>query len=450
MERQHAVVVGASIGGLLAARVLSEHFERVTILERDALPGGPEVRKAVPQGAHVHVLLPGGSEVLAALFPGFHDTLRAAGAVETDVASRLAWYQFGVWKMRRSVGLSMWQLTRPLLEWSLRTRVTALDNVALRTGTRVGALLATTDGGRVIGVRVATGDLDAEELRADLVVDASGRGSRAPEWLSGLGRPRVEEDEIRMWLGYSSRFFRRTKDPGWNAAYVIATPPAHRAGLLFAVEGGRWLCTLSSWLRDYPPTDEAAFMAFARDLPVSELHEAIRDAEPLGEIHSHRFACSVRRRFEKLRMPEGFVVLGDALSSFSPIYGQGMTVSALEAQALRACLRETSGVTARFQRSAARIVDGAWLLAASEDLRYPEVEGARPPLLGVLHRYVERAHRLAGRDDVVLRRLCEVLAMAAPPTVLFRPATAVRILARRPAPRAQEGRDLPAHRLPAR
>lgn len=328
MERDHAIVVGASMGGLLAARVLSEHFGHVTILERDPLPSGPEVRKSVPQGAHVHVLLEGGRRILFGLFPDLCDALRAAGAVETEVGSRFAWHQFGVWKTRS-----------PL------------------------------------------------------------------------------------------------------------TPPARRGGLLFAIENGRWMCTLSGWLRDYPPTDEADFISFARDLAVPDLYEVIRGAEPLGEIRPHRFASSMRRRFERLRgMPEGFVVMGDALSSFNPVYGQGMTVSAMEADALDACLRDIADgqVTAQFQRRAARIVDAAWLLAATEDLRHPEVEGARPPLLHALHAYVERAHRVAARDEIVMKRLCEVLSMSATPSSLFGLATAVRVLGRSTIRGRQPGRE-PAH-----
>ncbi len=439
MERDHAIVVGASMGGLLAARVLSEHFEHVTILERDPLPEGPEVRKGVPQGAHVHVLLEGGRRILDGLFPDLCDALRAAGAVQTEVGSRFAWHQFGVWKTRSPLGLNLWQQTRPLLEDLVRTRVVARQNVALRIGARVAGLLATYGGSRVTGVRLATpGASQAEELRADLVVDASGRGSRATEWLEVLGLGRVDEEEVRMWLGYSTRIYRRTGDPGWNACLILPTPPAHRGGLLFAVEGGRWMCTLSAWLRDYPPTDEAEFMSFARTLAVPDLYEVIRDAEPLGEIRPHRFASSLRRRFERLRrMPEGFVVMGDALSSFNPVYGQGMTVSAMEAEALDACLRNivNGQVTSQFQRSAARIVDAAWLLAATEDLRYPEVEGARPRLLHALHAYVQRAHRVAARDDVVMKRLCEVLSMTAAPTTLFGLATAVRVLGRSSTPR---------------
>jgi 2-polyprenyl-6-methoxyphenol hydroxylase-like FAD-dependent oxidoreductase len=271
--------------------------------------------------------------------------------------------------------------------------------------------------------------MPAETLLADLVVDAGGRGSRAPAWLEALGYGRPAEERVTIGVGYTTRLYRRRTDdlPGARYAVALPTPPHQtRMGVLFPVEGARWMVTLGGWLGDHAPGDEAGFLAFARSLPAPDIADVIAGAEPLGEPALHKFPTSLRRRYERLRrVPEGYLVLGDALCSFNPIYGQGMTVAALEALEFNACLRAgqggLAGLPRRFYRRAARVIEGPWQLAAGGDFAYPEVAGRKAPGTDLLNRYAARVQRAATRDPKVCRALVAVTNLLAPPAALFGP-----------------------------
>jgi flavin-dependent dehydrogenase len=287
-------------------------------------------------------------------------------------------------------------------------------------------------GSDVAGVRLRGGEV----VSADLVVDATGRGSRAPAWLAALGYPSPPETLVDPLLGYASRFYAIPEgfDPGWKAVYLQADPPAtRRTGGLFPQEGGRWICSLSGAGRDYGPTGEKEFLAFAKGLRDPVLYETIRDAEPLSPITGFRRTANHRRHFERLpAWPCGFVVLGDAACAVNPIYGQGMTVAALSALALDHCLREDApDLERRFQRRAARAAAGAWLIATGEDLRYEET--LAPPTrlrTRVINAYVDRVVAAANVDRTVCASLLEVLALSSSPASLFAPGVLARVAAR--------------------
>ncbi|HZJ05301.1 MAG TPA: hypothetical protein VFD59_07505 [Nocardioidaceae bacterium] len=377
----HAVVIGASIGGLLAARVLSDWFDQVTVLDRDSLPQEAEYRKGVPQGRHLHMLIQRGLQVLDQQFPGLADELAAGGAARCGTDDG-AWYLGG--HLPRFAGdyhdLSM---TRPFLEHHVRMRVAALSNVAVVSGRAATELLTTSPGGesRVTGVLTTpTSGGAPEALRADLVVDAGGRGSHAPAWLEQLGFGRPEEERITIGVGYTTRLYRRTEEDLAGDTFIIIQPtPPHetRAGVMVAVEGNRWLLTLGGWLGDHAPDDEEGFLAFAKGLPAPDIYDLITRLEPLGGFSTHKFPANLRRRYEKMpSQPEGFVVIGDALCSFNPLYAQGMTVSALESMELGACLDAgLDGLPRRFYRRAAKIIDEPWQVAAGGGLRLPAGRG---------------------------------------------------------------------------
>jgi len=435
-----AIVIGGSITGLLAARALTEHFTSVSLVERDSFPDGPDFRKGLPQMRHVHVLLKQGERVMEHYFPELLPELIAGGAHLIDMGGDLRWFNFGNWKTRFQSGVDFFCQTRGFLEWTIRQRVASLDGVSILDNCEVlGYTLEPT--GRVSGVRIRrAGETADDNLEAELVVDASGRGSRTPQWLDSLGFGKPTETEVRVDVGYASRFYRRPeKAPGdWTGLMIYPKPPGTRLGVLFPVEDNRWMVTLVGWFGDHPPTDEHGFREFAASLPVPDLFNAIQDAEPVSPIASHKFPSNRRRHYEQMqRFPEGLVVLGDALCSFNPIYGQGMTTGALGVRLLDDSLRERrqNGSSARvggfsrgFQRKIARVIDSPWLLTTTEDFRSPRTVGGRAWSTAALGWYTARIHRLTWSDRFTARRFLEVMHLTVRPTALFHPYIVFRAL----------------------
>jgi 2-polyprenyl-6-methoxyphenol hydroxylase-like FAD-dependent oxidoreductase len=442
---QHAVVIGASMAGLLTARVLSEYFERVTLIERDRLEGmGP--RKGVPQGWQTHALLSKGAAVIEALFPDLFPALVEEGTIAADMGADLLWYQFGVDKVRFQSGIRIYSQSRPWLEAQIRQRVLRRANVCVLDGFEVVQLTPSTDTRRITGVQIRSvgGARHTEEVAADLVVDASGRGSQAPHWLKALGYPQVEEAVVKVDVGYTTRTYRRPKElpADWKILVIYCTPPQEqRTGLVQPIEGDRWSVSLSGWLKDYPPSEEAEFLEYARSLPNPALYELIKEAEPLTAAVSYRFAANRRRYYERMsRLPDGFVILGDALCSFNPVYAQGMTVAAIEVEMLQTCLqqrqhrqKDLSGLPRQFQKAVARTVSAAWMFTTSEDFRYPATEGKRPVGIGLFQWYTRRLLEAAAETPQLALRFYHVMHMLKPPTTLFAPRVLAAVLFRRKA-----------------
>lgn len=441
----HAIVLGGSLAGLLAARVLARHFDRVTVIERDAYPSNTAVRKGVPQASHVHALMRRGQQVIEELFPGLLGELLADGAHLVDVAGEVAWLTPAGWGARFPSDLNIIGFTRPLLDLHVRRRLAYDPRVRILEETETLRLLPGAGGVRVSGIRCRarrTGGVE-EELHADLVVDATGRGSRAPRWLEELGYQAPLETVVNGFLGYASRLYRVPEgfDSDWKGAYVqLAPPQSTRGGIMLPVEGGRWLVTLLGGDRDYPPTGDEEFLAFARGLPSPVIYDAIKAAEPLTPVRSHRATENRRRHYERLRrQPDNFLVTGDAACAFNPVYGQGMTAAALGALALDESLceqkrlhlnGELSGLAWRFQRRLAKANAAPWLLATGEDFRYRGVEGgATNVVTRLLHRYMDSVVRLATRDEVVRLVFLENMHMLKTPPSLFHPRVSLRVLA---------------------
>lgn len=444
-DNHHAIVIGGSMAGLLAARVLSEHFERVTIIERDRLIDDVEPRKGVPQGRHVHALLAGGAALLGVYFPDLFAALARDGSVPLS-ASDIRRYQLGmrVAAMPSPVK-TLWQ-SRPFLEQHVRACLAAGNNVQILDACEVTRLR--TNYGRITGVFVQHRNGEQredgeEELAADLVVDASGRGSRAPQWLAALGYGQVEETSVKIDVGYASRIYR-CPDPlpaDWKALIVLGVPPDNkRSGVIFPIEGGYWMVTLGGWLRDYPPNDEAGFLEYARSLAQPELYEAIKDAEPVTPIAVYKYPANRWRHYERLSyLPEGFIVMGDAVCGFSPVYGQGMSVAAIEAKTLDACLREQQSGAGngyaisfpqRFQKAIAREIKNAWVLATGYDLRFPGTEGHRSLGMRLLNWYIRRMIGRAASHPPVAATFFQVWHLLKPLKALFEPRIAWAVLSR--------------------
>lgn len=424
---EHAIVCGGSMTGLLAAGLLSRHFERVTLVERDRLADGPHPRKGVPQAAHNHTLLTRGMDIITRIFPDYEQALAAAGSRRLDFSGDIATFMAGTWLMQAASGLSYHAQTRSLLEWVLRRQVQSLPNVSTLDGRDIRGYATTANGATITGVELRDVASEREEvLAAELVVDATGRGSRTPQWLAALGYPRVEETRITVDAAYATLLFDRPADfhPGWEALAIgPSLPRLRRLGALSPVEGDRWLVSLGGWKGDHPPTDRAGFLAFARGLAQPHLYEAIRDAEPLGPAAFYRFSNNQRRHYERMRrFPAGLAVVGDAFCSFNPFYGQGITTGALQVEALGQCLAGGLPEVARsYRRLASQALDVPWSMAIGGDLRLPDVEGKRAPGSGLLSWYVDRFQRLGSRDAEALRTFVRVVHMCEPPSAILSP-----------------------------
>lgn len=433
-SRKHAIVLGGSMAGLGAARALANHFDRVTLIERDELAADTGIRKGVPQGQHAHGLLPSGYRILSDYFPGMMDELVAEGAMGGDLTGDFLWYQYGGWKLRADSGLKGIVVSRPCLERKVRQHTLALNNVTLRQGWDVEQPVYDATKRRVTGVVVRNRASDERStLEADLVVDALGRGSQSPNWLGSWGYGQVGETNVTIDVGYATAVFeRRPGDFHGSIGAIVAgtAPQATRYAAVLGAEGNRWIITLVGCLRDYPPTELAAWKEFARSLPTSDVYELTRDREPLVPLISYRFPANRHRHYEALKdFPAGYLVTGDAVCSFNPIYGQGMSVALSEALALDKCLAAgDEGLAGRFFRQTARLVAIPWAIATGEDYRYPQVQGRRPPGFRLISRYMERAHRVANSDPVVLRRFFEVASLLAPPPAMMAPSIAWRVL----------------------
>ncbi|HRQ40453.1 MAG TPA: monooxygenase [Chloroflexota bacterium] len=431
---KRAVVIGASMGGLLAARVLADHFEQVTLLERDTFPTGGENRKGVPQGRHAHAVLAQGLQIMEGYFPGLTERLISLGADYGDVSYLVRWFHEGGCHQPTMSGVNAINISRPRLEAEVRARVLALPNVQAVEGCDVLGLLATPDNGRISGVRIIRRKAGSaeESLNADLVVDASGRGSRSPAWLEELGYERPSEEAVKVGVTYTSCQYRRKPEhiPGVNALVMAASPENPRVGVLLSQEGGRWMLTVAGYLGGQAKPDQASLLEFVRCLPNPAIYQVIKDAEPIGEPATHKIPSNLRRRYEQLtRFPQGYLVMGDALASFNPVYAQGMSVAAMEAAALDGCLAQGEARLAeRFFKQAGKIIDIPWSTAVGNDLRFPEVEGPRNGMVRFINWYISKLHHAAQHDAVVSVAFLKVVNLVEPPPSVMHPRIMWRVL----------------------
>jgi 2-polyprenyl-6-methoxyphenol hydroxylase-like FAD-dependent oxidoreductase len=438
MER--AVVLGGSVAGVLAARVLSGHASEVLVVDRDDLSGGAHPRRGVPQGRQLHALLTKGLAEIEAFFPGIADELIEGGALAGDPGVDWHWYVEGIKKPPAPLGQGI-SCTRPFLEWHLRQRLEGFANVRMLRAQATGL---TATGASVDGVTVSTAGGDEERLSADLVVDCTGRGSRLGAWLGALGYHAPPERKVAIDLGYATRFFRRDPDDRLGGALGVMSLPKDasrpRGAGAFAVENAQWMVVVVGYHDDRPSSDPVDFAARVADEPTHALRPFASVAQPVTDVMTYRFPASVRRDFHKLaRFPEGLLVAGDAVLSVNPIYGQGMTSAVLHAGVLADHLASKASPRAYF-RQLRKPVDLVWQLPSTEDFRLPHVTGDRPLGLGAAHRIGDLYTRATLRDAQVHRVLLKVLNLEEDSKALTRPGTLLR------AYRASRG-WLPAERL---
>jgi len=426
----HAVVIGGSIAGCLTARVLSDYFDKVTIFEADTPPDEAVPRKGVPQGNHIHTLLAGGTAVIRKYFPAIHDDLVAAGADYGDPQIKWRLFTGGAWTQRIPSGMGSYTMSRPLLEAAVRKHTLAIPNITLQVATPVSAYTWDESTTTVTGVTLES---SGESIKADFVADVSGRNSKASDWIKTVGFTSPERSNIGIDVGYTT--FVVAEPPNnprnWNILYTIQKeiPADTRGGGIFCIEGGRYQVSAQGYHKDYAPTDWEGFLAYFKSHPFPVIYETIKNCEPIGEAIEYRYAAYLRRHYEKLSdFPKGLVVLGDAICSLNPVYGQGMTVAAKEVEHLDQCLRQCvpSGHIAdkfalEFFKGATKFVDAAWDAITVEDFRYPQTRGQRPKGYAFAKWLNRRFFALTATDKEFSLAFTKVLALVEPPESILKP-----------------------------
>ena len=441
-HKTHALVIGGSLAGLLVGRALANHFDRVTIVERDVYPDQLAPRQGVPHSRFPHSLMLRGQQILEQFFPGLRAELVAEGAIEVDSMKDMAFLTSAGWTTRCSSDLRLFTCSRDLLDWRIRGRLVAFPKVQLLQGASVTGLLIDAERTKIVGVSLhqhagSTHQL-TNELYADLIVDASGKASRAPQWLSALGYNPPPETEVDAFVGYVARIYQPTADlpVDWKLLFAPAAPPQRkRGGAIFPIEGDRstphstrWIVSLVGGDHDYPPTDEAGFLAFARSLPTPILAEVIEQATPLTPIYAYYGNENRVRHYDQLSdSPAHFVVVGHAACLLNPTYGQAMTVAALEAMILdqffqHHAINDLNYQTRYLQRQLAKAHQEAWLVATHADYRYCDTQGK--PLNAatrLVNWYWDQLMELVVEQSRVYRTFMEVLHLLKPSIALFQP-----------------------------
>ncbi|EQB37143.1 MULTISPECIES: NAD(P)/FAD-dependent oxidoreductase [Virgibacillus] len=432
---ERAIIIGGSIAGKLAAKALSTSFREVIILETGPRWDEKTPRKRVPQTYHPHVLLKGGEEAIEELFPRFLDELIADGGIITNFTRDLKWHHFGAWKQRFTGELVMVQQSRPMLEWHLQQRINNIANIETKYGMRVDRLLANSRYNQVIGVNVRSLQTNEEEnMTADLVVDASGFGSNVMNWLKPF-RVNVVEEKVAIKLFYATRYFRlhHHEELDWCNMLISPSFPENPYGAFIqTVEGDRFSVTFSGYANEQPPKTENAFQAYAKKLPTSEVTKFLAKADPISKINIHKIPYQVRRRFDLVNLPAGLLVIGDAHCRFDPVFGQGISVAAMEALALQESLVETRTFNRKFgrefHRAIAKVIATPWDMATTEVLRHPDIKGDRSVILPFKQWYSRKVYELSAVDPEIYLRLVKVMNLMEPPTHLFHPSVGNAIL----------------------
>ena len=434
-SRTQAIVMGGSLGGLMTARVLSNHFQKVIIIEKDVVNRHPESRKGQPQTRHLHGLLPAGFKTMQHYFPDLKEALQKNGATICDFAETMVWKTYGGYRQRINMNLEAVLMSRPLLEHLIRELVLTLPNIQLLDNTAVKNLMTTADKQRVTGIVIEQKGSEPTTLNADLIIDVTGRASRTSLWLKDLGYEAPPTSEVNVNVGYATRLFKRDPNHPLSKSWMLYTPNAPvetRFGGLFPIEGNRWVMSVGGWHGDSAPLDEEHFMEFVKSLEMPELYDTIKNSEPISEIMPYKFTSSLRRHYEQLtRFPLGYLVLGDAVSSFNPTYGQGMTSASLQAAELDKILADHVSETklaTTFFKKAAKVIDIPWQLAVGEDFRFPSTTGPKPAGVDFINKYISRVHKATLKDEVVCKAFLKVMSLLEPPTSLFSPRIVWRVM----------------------
>lgn len=427
---RNAVVLGAGIGGLLAAGALSRFFERVIVLDRDRIPDTPTPRVGVPQGPQVHAVMKRGELAMEGLLPGFRERLAAAGGTTLRVGLDFRVFEGGGWHPRRDLGFTISSQTRALLEQVIRERLLANGNVSLRQRLRFRDLIL--DGGGVVTGAVVEGG-GREEVRADLVVDAMGRGSPVPDWLARNGHGEAPSVATGIDLYYSTLLFHvpeRWRGEPWCLVQRATAPDKVRGATVVSIEEDRWLLSMVSRFDDRPPTTPSDCLTFLEGLESPEIFERIRHAEPATKARRFHIPESRVRFFDQLPgYPSGLLPLGDVIGTFNPLLAQGMTVAAMHAETLGEMIAKNinaaggldlAELAADYIPAASALSHRAWTTGAYIDHVYPRTGGERPANFEAYHHFRRALRRAMDADPEIHRRAIRVAQLLDPSSVLPR------------------------------
>ena len=382
-SKNHVLVIGGSISGLLSARILAEHFEKVTIIERDKLPENPQARQGVPQSIQPHILLARGYRILEELFPSLGTELTEKGALKIDWAREFQILSQAGWgaTSESPSEIISFSCSRPLLEWVIRNQlIEQFPKVRFLEQTKVNGLHYDSEKKQVMGVSASSLDNSSSEeiLEADLVVDASGYNSQACQWLQNLGLTPPPETVINPLIGSATRRYRLSPDiqqPNWKVIVIREFPPAKtKFGFLAQIEGEELIVSLGEYGQEFTSTEDETFLEFARSLPSPRLSEILRQAVPVSPIVVNSPHANRLRHYEQIELPAGFIAIGDSVCSLSPVYGLGITISTLGIMVLRKWLAESSekGLSVNdFQQSLAKTNSPHWSFTTFLDARFP-------------------------------------------------------------------------------
>ncbi len=423
---EKAIVIGGSIAGKLAAKALSHSFRKVIILEADQRWEEKAPRKRVPQSYHPHVLLKGGEEAIEKLFPHFLDQLIEDGSIVNNFTRDLKWHHFGFWKQRFPGELVMVQQSRPMLEWHLQNRIDQVSNIEAKYETKAERLLLDRQHNKISGVQVRSLKTGREEeLYADLVVDASGFGSKSVEWLRSYGIG-IKEEKVWIQLFYATRFFRlkNQERPDWCNLLISPSFPENPYGAFIqTIEENRFSVTFSGYANEPAPITNEEFFAYAQKLPVPDVLHFLEQVEPISEIKIHKIPYQARRRFDLADVPEGFLIVGDAHCRFDPVFGQGISVAAMEALELQSYLKHFAypdkGFTKTFHKRISHLIATPWEMAITEAFRNPDIKGDRPLIQPIKQWYSKEVYKLSAFDPEVYLRLGRVMNLIRSPLHLF-------------------------------
>ncbi|EJQ80538.1 FAD-dependent oxidoreductase [Bacillus toyonensis] len=434
-----AIVIGGSMAGKFAAKALSTSFKEVIILEVGDKWDGKASRKRVPQSDHPHVLLKGGEKAIEELFPTITNELIKAGSIINNFTRDLKWHQFGLWKQPFIGEVHMIQQSRPLLEWHIQKRIDQISNITITYKTLVNGLLVDGKLNKVCGVKVKYLETGMqEEVHADIVIDASGFGSKSMEWLREY-EIEVQEEKVRIDLFYATKMFQLKENEELDCCNMLMSPsfPENPYGVLIqTIEDNRYFVTFSGYANEKAPQTDDEFYDFAENLSISNVTDFLNKAEGITDIKTYKIPYQVRRRFDLVNnVPEGLLVVGDAQCRFDPVFGQGVSVAAMEAHQLQLLLQSRKQLdktfTQQFYKKTADIIEIPWDMTTTEISRHPQLKRELTTKQKFQLWYTKQIYRLSASDSDVYIRLVRVMNLIRSPFHLFHPKVLLAVLLNR-------------------